>query len=365
MSNAPWGGSEELWVRSATYAIEQRHDVVISVYDWGALNPKIAKLMTKGAKINKRKRVFFGSSIAKRIKGFLIKKLFSEREILSLKRYSPDVIVVSQGTIFECMTDAFIQLEENTKAKLIVITQANSEYDTIPDGFFEQGRKLFKMAHHLYFVSDRNRVVAERQLAMRLPNSSVISNPANIDKYGIVDWNDTATLMMACVGRLDSTVKGIGVLLQILGRKEWEQREWILNLYGTGKDEQYLKELILLYKLEEKVFFNGFVENVNEVWEKNHVLLMPSTLEGTPLSLIEAMLSGRSAVVSDVGGNAELIIEGVSGFVAEAPSLLSFGNAMERMWKNSRLLSAFGKNAYEAVNERINLLSFKQIIDDL
>lgn len=365
MSNAPWGGSEELWVRSASYAAEQGHHIVVSVYNWGRLNEKILNLKTKGAVINKRKRIFFGSSISQRIKGFFIKKIFSEKEIINLKKYSPDIIIVSQGTIYESMTNAFVKLVEISKAKLIVITQANSEYETIPDGFFEHGRKLFKMAHRLYFVSDRNRRVAERQLAMKLSNSGVISNPANMDIYGIQNWNDTSTLMMACVGRLDSEVKGLGVLLQILGSDKWKERDWLLNLYGTGKDENYLKELVRHYNLEERVLFNGFVENVNEVWKKNHVLLMPSTLEGTPLSLIEAMLCGRTAVVSDVGGNAELITEGMSGFVAEAPSVFSFGNAMERMWKEKKELCSLGENSFEHINGRINLLSFKQIIDEL
>ena len=54
-----------------------------------------------------------------------------------------------------------------------------------------------------------------------------------------------------------------------------------------------------------------------------------------PLALVEAMLCGRTAVVTDVGGNAEWIEDGETGFVAEAATAKSFGAALkERGWPN-------------------------------
>ena len=44
------------------------------------------------------------------------------------------------------------------------------------------------------------------------------------------------------------------------------------------------------------------------------------------------MLCGRAAVVTDVGGNAEWIEDGQTGFVAEAATAKSFGRALERAW---------------------------------
>ena len=76
MSGVAWGGSEELWVKTAAFALKMRHDVTVSVYDWGILHPKLADLKEKGAKINLRKRIYFGGSTAGRIKGFIVKKIF-------------------------------------------------------------------------------------------------------------------------------------------------------------------------------------------------------------------------------------------------------------------------------------------------
>ncbi len=363
MSKASWGGSEELWVKSAGYALDKGHEVFVSIYGWAELPPKILELKKQGAKILTRKKIYYGSTIFQRIKGLIVKKIISPSQIRNLKRCNPDMIVVSQGTIYECMTTSFLDLIAASGAKLKVITQANSEYETIPAEFFESGQILFAKADKLFFVSERNRIVAERQLAMKFDNSLVVSNPANLNDYGISKWPRSETLNLAFAGRFNSTVKGLGVLLQILSEDNWRERNWNLNLYGTGEDEDYLKQLVTLYDLKNKVFFNGFVNDVKQIWDANHVLLMPSTLEGTPLTLIEAMLCGRCAVVSDVGGNSELIEEGISGFVAEAPSLHSFGMALERLWRQKSDLEKFGVKASERILIKINFNSHKEIIE--
>jgi glycosyltransferase involved in cell wall biosynthesis len=305
--------------------------VIVSVYDWGSLHPRLKELQNKGAKIIVRKRIFYGNSIRARAKGLIVKKLFSANEIIKLAKYKPDILFISQGTIYECMQSEFYELQIRCNAKSFIITQANAEYETLPLGCRAIGKNIFRNATKTYFVSNRNRIVAERQLALLLPNSEVISNPINLIANRQLNWNNSETVRFACVGRLDSTVKGLGVLFQILGDTEWKTRNWNLELYGKGEDQQYLIELTEMYGISKKIQFKGHVNDVAQIWEKNHLLLMPSTLEGTPLALIEAMYCGRIAVVSDVGGNAEMIKEGINGFVAEAPSVYSFGNALNRM----------------------------------
>ncbi len=363
MAGSSWGGSEELWTRSADYALDEGHEVIISVYDWGKEHSQIAQLRAKNAKINLRRRIFYGDSLLQKVRGKICQIVFSRRQIRRLARYHPDIIFVSQGTIYECMFPWFWDLVERSNAKLYIITQANTEYNTIPMSCIAIGRLLVKRAEAMYFVSNRNREVAERQLAMKFSNANVISNPANLKSYKYCDWSMEGGLSMAFVGRLNSTVKGIGVLLEILGQPKWRDRDWRLNIYGKGKDREYLLELTEHFGIQDRVIFKGFVNDVGEIWAKNHVLVLASTVEGTPLALIEAMLCGRAAVVSDVGGNAELVDDNISGFIAEAPSVRSFGNAMERMWQKRRELLDMGVSAKMAIGGKVDLDSYKKLVD--
>lgn len=81
------------------------------------------------------------------------------------------------------------------------------------------------------------------------------------------------------------------------------------------------------------VHFRGHVSDIENIWSENHYLLQPSRYEGMPCTLVEAMLCGRGAVVTNVGGNAELVEDGVSGFVADYPHVDCLLDAMEKCWE--------------------------------
>jgi glycosyltransferase involved in cell wall biosynthesis len=63
------------------------------------------------------------------------------------------------------------------------------------------------------------------------------------------------------------------------------------------------------------------------------LLILPSLSEGTPLSLIEAQLCARPALVTRVDGNPEWVDDGETGFIAEAPSVHHLSLALERAWE--------------------------------
>ena len=151
---------------------------------------------------------------------------------------------------------------------------------------------------------------------------------------------------MACVGRLNVDDKGQEVLIECLACDPWRSRDWELRLYGKGRDDAYLKKLARHRGIAERVIFCGHVGDVHLIWRDNHLNVMASRNEGTPLALVEAMLCGRPSVVSDVGGNAEWVVEPRNGFIAEAPSVRSFGAALERAWTARADWKAIGKAAH-------------------
>jgi len=51
-----------------------------------------------------------------------------------------------------------------------------------------------------------------------------------------------------------------------------------------------------------------------------------------PLVLVEAMLSGRVAIATNVGGNAEIVDDGATGYLAAAATEDALDDAMERAW---------------------------------
>jgi glycosyltransferase involved in cell wall biosynthesis len=93
------------------------------------------------------------------------------------------------------------------------------------------------------------------------------------------------------------------------------------------------------------VRFRGHVSNIEEIWKENHLLVLPSRYEGLPLALVESMWCGRPAVVTDVGGNAELCADGKTGFIAPAATISSVGETLERAWQQRSAWQNMGKAA--------------------
>jgi glycosyltransferase involved in cell wall biosynthesis len=104
--------------------------------------------------------------------------------------------------------------------------------------------------------------------------------------------------------------------------------------------------------IAERVVFAGF-RPVEEIWAANHVLLMPSRREGLPLAMVEAMLCGRAVVATDVAGHSEIIRDGETGFLADAPTVRSFAEAMERFWNRRSEAEVIGKAAAQRIRELV------------
>jgi glycosyltransferase involved in cell wall biosynthesis len=160
------------------------------------------------------------------------------------------------------------------------------------------------------------------------------------------------TYRMACVARLEAKAKGQDILLEVLSQDKWRERPIEVNIYGTGPNRNCLIKLKEMYKLQN-VTFKGFTPDVEEIWREHHALVLSSRYEGLPLVIVEAMLCGRPCIVTDVAGNAELLSDNVTGFVAEAPTITAMDEALERAWERRTEWKAMGEAAAEQVRQLI------------
>jgi glycosyltransferase involved in cell wall biosynthesis len=364
MGGFAWGGSEELWASAAKLAMQDNHQVIISVYGWEQVPKKIRELQSKGAEVRFRERdIYDFTSKLKRV--FKNKILMSNpyAEVFSAK---PDVICISMGTTPEILPDHHLfDLLDKTIIPFYLISQFNFESGIVDYELTKSKKHIYAKAKKFFFVSERNRETAEAQLLLKLNNSLVISNPVNIESKQIIKLPVNEEIQFASIARLDCKIKGQDILFKILSGKIWKDRNWKLNLYGEGIDEKYLKELVSYYELNNRVVFHGNVDDIVNVWSESHLLLLPSIAEGTPLALIEAMLCGRTAVVTDVGGNADYIQEGITGFLAEASTAKSFGSAMERAWTVKDNWGRMGEKAYDFASNKIDHTPGRTLLDYL
>ena len=109
-------------------------------------------------------------------------------------------------------------------------------------------------------------------------------------------------------------IKRIDVFLRALARLAVAIPGVTAAVAGDGPLRSELEALARELGLEERVQFLGPSTAVEEELRRSRVFVLSSDSEGLPLSVMEAMMCGLPAVVSDVGDLPDLVEDGVNGF---------------------------------------------------
>ncbi|MEI6674029.1 MAG: glycosyltransferase family 4 protein [Verrucomicrobiota bacterium] len=352
MDGYPWGGSEELWSRTAMRLRHMEQAVAASVYQWPSCPTPVAELRGAGAKVAFRPlhRSMTGRLIERCIQRLKPSPIDS-RSLSWLKMASPDLVVISQGGPWDGVP--WMTACRELGLRYCPIIQANSEIWWATDERLDGIRSAFSSAVRVFFVSHANQRLMEMQCGMRLEHAEVVLNPWKVDATSEVPWPaENGITRIACVGRVDPQAKGQDLLMEVLAMPKWRQRALHLTFYGHGPCVRALEALQQMLELRN-VIFAGHVSDVRTIWAENHALILPSRFEGLPLVIVEAMLCGRPVITTDVAGNAEYLRDGITGFVAEAPTCRLVDAALERAWSKR---SEWEKMGAKARQDAVELL---------
>lgn len=119
----------------------------------------------------------------------------------------------------------------------------------------------------------------------------------------------TGPPLVAAVSRFDP-VKGLDVLVRAMADVDAPAR---LVVFGDGPERARLEALVDELGLSGRVELAGWVDDVRRRLVDADLFVLPSRLEGMPMSLLEAMQAGVASIATDVGSVAEVIDDGVSG----------------------------------------------------
>jgi glycosyltransferase involved in cell wall biosynthesis len=337
---AGWGGSEELWAGTARAALRAGHQVWLTPrHDPDADDKVIGELQASGGVIVPRASATGpdGSITAETVP--------SEFEAITREA---DVLFISVGGTFrDLLHPAVVHLVKHAGVPVAATIQLTRETELLDDQARGVARQVFSALSTLVVPAHRSISVLERALAARLENAVVIPSPIRADLPGALPWPQTELPTFACVARLSPVQKGHDLLLEVLSDDRWKARDWHLNLVGRGLADHYLTELAGFYGLSDRVTLTGFQNDIRAVWERNHLLVLPSREESMPIAIMEAMYCARPCLVTDVGDNARMISDSVNGFVAEGDRPRALAAALERAWQHRSQWPEIGQRAHE------------------
>ena len=339
-----WAGSEEMWKLFATEALRCGHSVAAMLQAPLAQSEELAEFRALGG-------VVFSYNPLNRYTSRTVRVGYSR--FSQLKRWKPDIVCTSghPATPYRDR-DLYRFLNTHTGPRVFII-QGNADWFITGDAERDALRRLYSSAKRIICVSRDNSELLQRQLTSNLP-VTILPNPIRARLERPLPWpNETEQVRLATVGRYDTGSKCQDRVLQALAASHWKERNWRFDLFGSGPDEGYLKNVIRYYELEDRVNVCGFQRDFMSIWKDHHLHILISRGEGLALALIESMFCGRPAVVSRTGGNHELLRDNEDGFVSagEDPAIVS--EALERAWANRQRWPAMGQAAFERANEWI------------
>lgn len=345
-----FAGSEVLWAELAHHCIREGDEIFVAIPPWKAHPERILRLMEspRHPVTVFPTRLPMAWRIWAHLKGQPVEEWFKRYRREWLLRCKPDMVFISQG----CLTDGIEWMEACADLKIAYGTIVHLVTDFLwPSAErIERAVKVYDDAAKIYFVSHDNLKVARRQLGAPLRHAELARNPLNMKRGEVYPWpaSPKGDCRLACVGRLGCEHKGQDLLVEVLSDGKWRDRNLTVTLFGQGHHHKMLQRLIRDRALDH-LELAGHTNSVGEIWRDHHALVMPSRYEGLPIALVEAFVAGRPAVVTDVGGNRELVEEGVTGYLCEFPSPEAFDRTLERAWSNFAGWQQMGEQAREKI----------------
>ena len=167
--------------------------------------------------------------------------------------------------------------------------------------------------------------------------------------------------LIGWLGRM-TEIKRVDLLLRSFAALRSEGRNANLLLAGDGPLRDSLERLAWNLGVAEHCHFVGFYEDVSPVYAAIDAVALTSANEGTPVSVIEALAAGRPAVVTDVGGVADVVRDGVSGFLVPPDDIGALVDRFDRLARDPELRQRMGEAGRQFVVPRY---SVPRLLDDM
>lgn len=188
-----------------------------------------------------------------------------------------------------------------------------------------------------------------------------ISNGIDLDRFEDIPPLDLVdefsaprrAVTIALIGRLH-TLKGHLDLLQALVSLKRRSAQFHVFFVGEGEHRDEIAARSRDLKLNECVTFTGLRSDIPSIMVAIDIVVMPSHWEGLPMTLLEAMASGRAIVATSVGGIPDVITDDYNGILVPPREPAALERALNDLMQDEERRKRLGKHARATVTEKYN-----------
>lgn len=186
---------------------------------------------------------------------------------------------------------------------------------------------------------------------------AVIPNGLNTERFSSEEGNEKPerkTKRVGIVGRFYEQ-KGHIYFVEAAARiaRSYEKVEFVFA--GDGPLRPFIEAKVREAGLESYCHFYGEVSDVEGLMRNLDVFVLPSLWEGLPISLLEAQYFGVPSVVTDAGGNSEIVRNGHNGLLVPPRDPAKLAAAVLEVLRNDNLRSEYGMNGKKLLEQEYSL----------
>jgi glycosyltransferase involved in cell wall biosynthesis len=159
---------------------------------------------------------------------------------------------------------------------------------------------------------------------------------------------------ISIVANMRHDVKDYPMFLRSARRVKAAAPEAAFLLAGEGELEESLKTLAAELGIRDSTFFLGRCEKIAELLSISDVCVLSSKAEGFSNSILEYMAAARPVVATDVGGAAEAIIEGETGYLTPSGDDKTMAEKIISLLGDPGRAQAMGSRGRQVVEERFS-----------
>lgn len=164
--------------------------------------------------------------------------------------------------------------------------------------------------------------------------------------------SDNETCIMG-IGRLSSQ-KGFDYAINAFSLLLQKFPDAKLVLAGGG-DLEFYSEIAVREKIQDRVIFTGFRDDIPEMIQAADIFWLTSRSEGIPNVMLEAMATRIPVVSFDIAGVAEIIKNGQNGILVPFEDINALRYETSRLINDKALSKKLGENGYQTVTNDFSM----------
>ena len=275
-----------------------------------------------------------------------------------VKRLKPDI--VHAGPIQTC---AFIAVLSGFRP---ILTKSWG-YDLVRDAdsnMWMQWVTRYTLKRSAFFTSDAN-VTRDKAVAFGMNPENIVVFPwgVNIERFHPVKEDrrkkkttsskQSKVITLFC-SRAWEPIYGVDVLAKAFVKVASVNPDVNLILLGGGSQGANIRRILMNGGVMERVHFGGQVEqrDLPRWYHLADIYISPSHVDGSSVSLLEALACGMPCLVSDIAGNKEWVEEGVNGWTFRDGDVDDLAEKILLARKIRRSWGRIGKAARKTAEER-------------